>query len=56
MDVTSENFSTLLPVIKQQIAGAAFIAIDEEMTGIQDRLSRITADDSPAERYSKMVG
>ena len=55
MDVTAENFSALLPVIKQQIEGAAFIAIDEEMTGIQDRLSKISADDSPSQRYLKMV-
>lgn len=55
MDVTSDNFISLLPVIKEQIARAAFIAIDEEMTGIQDRLGKISADDLPAERYAKMV-
>ncbi|CAM9190358.1 unnamed protein product, partial [Ectocarpus fasciculatus] len=55
MDVTSENFGELLPAIKQHIADAAFIALDEEMTGIQDRAVRISADDAPAERYKKMV-
>ena len=55
MDVTSENFAELLPAIKQHIADAVFIAIDEEMTGIQDRAVRISADDAPAERYKKMV-
>lgn len=55
MDVTSDNFRSLLPAIKGHIHSADFIAIDEEMTGIQDRLGKISANDSPAERYEKMV-
>lgn len=55
MDITAENFRVYLPVMKEQLAGAAFVAIDEEMTGITDRQNRITANDTPSERYRKMV-
>lgn len=37
MDVTRENFAELYPQIRDAIANASFIAIDEEMTGIMDR-------------------
>lgn len=34
MDVTRDNFAELLPTITKEIETCAFMAIDEEMTGI----------------------
>jgi hypothetical protein len=33
MDVTRENFATLMPLIKESIAAAEFIGFDTEFSG-----------------------
>ena len=52
MDSTAENFRVYLPVMKEQLAGAAFVAIDEEMTGITDRQNPTI----PSRRRSQIFG
>ena len=51
MNVTKQNFETVAAEIEQLLPSAAFVAIDEEMTGIgMDE----TKADTPAKRYLEM--
>ena len=54
MDVTRENFASLLPSISEAITEASFIAIDGEFTGLTNGSFNVTAYDSPDERYFKL--
>jgi poly(A)-specific ribonuclease len=56
MDITKENFLELLPRIQKCISEAEFIAIDEEMTGINlsDPSLRYRKDETIDARYLKM--
>ncbi|RZF45247.1 hypothetical protein LSTR_LSTR010391 [Laodelphax striatellus] len=54
MEVTRENFKTLLPTIKADIDEAEFFAIDGEFTGLTINGIAITPFDTPAEYYKKL--
>lgn len=56
--VTRDNFQEIYPRLKLEIQNATFVAIDEEMTGIQDTQARgrNSKIDTPDARYLKMVG
>ena len=53
MDVTKENFPSVLQSIGPQIKRSAFIAIDAEMTGISDTESQEKFDDPPSMSFKK---
>nr|CAB3264978.1 poly(A)-specific ribonuclease PARN [Phallusia mammillata] len=54
MDVTRDNFRQTLPLVKQAIKEASFIAIDGEFTGLSNGSFNTTAYDSPPQRYLKL--
>ncbi|CAG8473468.1 8579_t:CDS:10 [Paraglomus occultum] len=54
MDVLKNNFTELLPTIKQAIDEADFIALDTELTGLSERIGRNRSFDSPQARYAKV--
>lgn len=56
MEVTKDNFSNLLPLIKESIDGCDFISIDCEFTGLGvDKNLRIDVMDSVESRYLKIA-
>ena len=55
MHVTKQNFDEVIENIEMYLPTAAFVAIDEEMTGISmDEQSCYSMGDTPAKRYAKM--
>lgn len=54
MNVTKENFAEVAEQIEKLLPTAAFVAIDEEMTGISLPNRPDKMDDVPAKRYVKM--
>ena len=55
MDVTSANFAEAMARLEAVLPGCAFVAFDEEMTGIQLNASTVPAfGDTPEQRYAKM--
>ena len=55
MDVTRENFEAAATLLESLLPTCAFVAIDEEMTGITlDKASKPCLSDSPEARYKKM--
>jgi len=54
MNVTKSNFEDVAAEIEVLLPGAAFVAIDEEMTGISIAGQQERVEDVPARRYSKM--
>ena len=58
MDVTKTNFNDVLPAVLEKLQTCKFASFDLEMSGIysSDRSKRIRKDDTPAHRYSKMIG
>lgn len=58
MDVTKQNFNEVLPTVLEKLQTCKFVSLDLEMSGIYstDRSKRIRKDDTPAQRYSKMIG
>lgn len=54
MNVTKENFADAASEIESLLPSAAFVAIDEEMTGISIPGQQERIEDSPARRYAKM--
>lgn len=53
MDVTNENFITLLPEIVETVRDCDFIAIDTELSGLMRERSLNNRFDLPNERYAK---
>jgi poly(A)-specific ribonuclease len=53
MDITQSNFWVNLPVVLDTIAGADFIAIDLEMTGVKRREDKILRRPSPEDIYQQ---
>ena len=52
MEVTSQNFIDLMPLIKESLKSADFIALDTEFSGYSAGLDDKHHDyDSPEERY-----
>ena len=55
MDVTSENFAEAVARLEAVLPGCAFVAFDEEMTGIHLNASTVPAMcDTAEQRYAKM--
>lgn len=54
MEVTNKNFETVADEIERLLPSAAFIAIDEEMTGIEISGVRFNFDDMLSKRYESM--
>ncbi|CAG8465012.1 2479_t:CDS:10 [Scutellospora calospora] len=54
MEVLKNNFHELLPIIKEAIEGADFVAIDTELTGLSEQIERIKSFDDPQSRYLKL--
>lgn len=55
MDVTRTNFDSALAEIEELLPSAAFLAFDEEMTGIHLPHLKESVGDSPQDRYAKMA-
>jgi poly(A)-specific ribonuclease len=53
--VTRGNFKAVLPELLQQLQTCEFVSFDEEMSGIETKESRNRKDDTPEERYRKMI-
>ncbi|KAL1923300.1 uncharacterized protein VTP21DRAFT_8280 [Calcarisporiella thermophila] len=53
MEVLRDNFGKLLPMIKEAIRKADFIAIDTELTGLNEPPERENLLDDPGTRYEK---
>lgn len=58
MDVTKTSFNDVLPTILEKLQTCKFVSLDLEMSGIYstDRSKRNRKDDTPAHRYSNMIG
>ncbi|XP_072155303.1 poly(A)-specific ribonuclease PARN isoform X2 [Bemisia tabaci] len=54
MEVTKDNFQSLLPDIKKSIDEASFLAIDGEFTGLNDGGPRANPFDTPAQYFDKI--
>jgi hypothetical protein len=54
MNVTNENFTEVAEEIEALLPTAAFVAFDEEMTGISIPGLDNRMEDTPAKRYAKM--
>jgi poly(A)-specific ribonuclease len=56
MEVTKENFESLFPVIDESITNCDFVAVDLELTGLQNtNTDAIDVLDDSQDRYSKLV-
>ncbi|RIA82081.1 ribonuclease H-like domain-containing protein [Glomus cerebriforme] len=54
MEILKDNFHQCFPLIQEAIEGADFIAIDTELTGLNERIERIKTFDDPQSRYTKV--
>ncbi|GES92892.1 poly(A)-specific ribonuclease PARN-like [Rhizophagus clarus] len=54
MEVIKNNFHELFPIVQEAIEGADFIAIDTELTGLNESIERIKTFDDPQSRYTKV--
>lgn len=55
MEVTSQNLDSLMPLIKESLLTADFIALDTEFSGYSASLEDKHHDyDTPEERYQKI--
>ncbi|XP_050295640.1 poly(A)-specific ribonuclease PARN-like [Anthonomus grandis grandis] len=55
MEVTQENFTTLLPEITKAIENCTFLSIDCELTGLKTALNQVNSFDTPEQYYSKVL-
>jgi len=53
MDVTKDNFHSVLKNLDDDLEKSTFLAIDTEFTGLEDDV-RLSALDTPEERYTKL--
>ncbi|KAG9294617.1 hypothetical protein G9A89_008096 [Geosiphon pyriformis] len=54
MEILKDNFQELLPTIEKAIKEADFIALDTELTGLNDRIEQIKIFDDPQSRFTKV--
>ncbi|PKC73561.1 CAF1-domain-containing protein [Rhizophagus irregularis] len=54
MEIIKNNFHELFPIVQEAIEGADFIAIDTELTGLNESIERIKTFDDPQSRYTKV--
>ncbi|CAG8545102.1 6348_t:CDS:10 [Diversispora eburnea] len=54
MEILKKNFHDLLPIIQEAIKDADFIALDTELTGLNEHIERIKSFDDPQSRYTKV--